>query len=208
MFLIYGRKTARIKKYTENHQACNSCKAFDLDVRVYRDYYHLFFIPFFPVGGKTVKIHCNSCGQPMRLDTMQNHYAGISKTPFYLYAGPILAAGLILIAINANFNTQKEKEKFVENPKVGDVYTMRKDENTLTTYYFLKIAGIHGDTVIVYHNNLEYSRFISKLNEDDYFVKDDEIFFLKSDLKQMLIKMEINAVDRNYGEYEGFNRIK
>ena len=102
----------------------------------------------------------------------------------------------------------KEKEKFVENPKVGDVYTMRKDENTLTTYYFLKIAGIHGDTVIVYHNNLEYCRFISKLNEDDCFVKDDEIFFLKSDLKQMLIKMEINAVDRNYGEYEGFNRIK
>ena len=208
MFVIYGRRTARIKKYTDSQQACNNCKAFDLDVKVYRDYYHLFFIPFFPVGDKIVKIHCNSCGQPMRLDTMRNHYESISRTPFYLYAGPILVAGLILILVNANLNTQKEKAKFVENPKVGDVYRIRKDTNNSTTYYFLRVVNIIGDTVSVYHNNLEYSGFISKLNADDYFVKDEELFFLKSDLKQMLDKMEINSVDRDYGEYEGFNRIE
>ena len=208
MFVIYGRRTARIKKYTDSQQACNNCKAFGLDVKVYRDYYHLFFIPFFPVGDKIVKIHCNSCGQPMRLDTMRNHYESISRTPFYLYAGPILVAGLILILVNANLNTQKEKAKFVENPKVGDVYRIRKDTNNSTTYYFLRVVNIIGDTVSVYHNNLEYSGFISKLNADDYFVKDEELFFLKSDLKQMLDKMEINSVDRDYGEYEGFNRIK
>ena len=208
MFVIYGRRTSRIKKYTENQQACQSCKTFELDIKVYRDYYHLFFIPVFPVGDKTVKIRCNNCGEPMRLETIQKHYESISRTPFYLFTFPILFAGLIIILVNANLNTQKEKALFVDNPKVGDVYRIRKDENNKTTYYFLRLVRISGDTVVAYHNNLEYNGFISKLNDDDFFVKDEELYFLKPELKQMLEKMEINSVDRNYGDYEGFNRIK
>ena len=144
MFVIYGRRVTRIKRCTDNRQYCNSCNSFDLDVKVYRGYYHLFFIPVFPVGDKTVKIRCNSCGQPMRSETIQKYYEGISRTPFYLYTLPILFAGLILILINANLNTQKEKAKFVENPKVGDVYTIRRDENSLTTYFFLRVSNIQG----------------------------------------------------------------
>jgi zinc-ribbon family len=208
MFIIYGRRKARIKKYTDNQQACQSCKTFNLDIKVYRDYYHLFFIPIFPVGDKTVKIRCNNCGEPMRLETIQKHYESISKTPFYLYTFPILFAGLIIFLVNANLNTQKEKVLFVDNPKVGDVYRIRKDVNNKTTYYFLRLVRISGDTVVAYHNNLKYSGFISKLNDDDFFIKDEELYFLKPELKQMLEKMEINSVCRNYGDYEGFNRIK
>ncbi len=208
MFLIYGRRTARIKKHTDNQQACQSCKIFDLDVKVYRDYYHLFFIPVFPVGDKVVKIRCNNCGEPSRLETTQRHYESISKTPFYLFMFPILFAGLIIILVNANLNTQKEKALFVDNPEVGDVYRIRKDENNKTTYYFLRLVRISGDTIVAYHNNLEYGGFISKLNDDDFFVKDEELYFLKPELKQMLEKGEINSVDRDYGDYEGFNRIK
>jgi len=208
MFVIYGRRTAKIKKYTDNRQACQSCKTFDFDVKVYRDYYHLFFIPVIPVGDKTVKIRCNNCGEPIKFETIQKHYESISKTPFYLFTFPILFAGLILILVNANLSSQKEKALFVDNPKAGDVYRIRKDENNSTTYYFLRLANVKGDTVIAYHNNLEYHSFVTKLNADDFFVKDDELYFLKSELKQMLDKMEINSVDRDYGDYEGFNRIK
>ena len=208
MLIFYGRRTARIKKFTDNQQSCKSCGAFDLDVRVYRDYYHLFFIPVFPVGDKTVKIKCHKCGEPIRLDSLQRHYESISRTPIYLYATPILFAGLIAILINANLNTQKEKAQFIANPQVGDVYTIRKDEDNSTTYYFLRLVKIKGDTVIAYHNNLEYRGFVTKLNSDDFFVKDEDLYFLKSELKQMLDKMEINSVERNYDDEEGFNRIK
>ena len=208
MFIIYGRRTARIKKYTDNQQACQSCGLFDLNVRVYRDYYHLFFIPIFPVGFKTVKMRCNSCGEPLRLEAIQKHYEGITKTPFYLFTLPILFAGLFMTGIFANIITQKEKAKFVDNPKVGDVYRIKKDENNSTTYYFLRIVSLNDDTVVTYHNSLEYHGFISKLNDDDYFVKGEELYFTKIELKQMLDKGEINSVDRDYGDYEGFNRIK
>lgn len=208
MLLIYGKRTARIKRYTENQQFCKSCKVFDLDVKVYRDYYHLFFIPVFPIGEKLIKIRCKKCGDPMRLETIQKHYEHITKTPFYLFTFPILFVGIVIIMMNANQKAQKEKATFVDNPKVGDVYTIRKEEKSKPIYYFLRLVRMNGDTIVAYHNNLEYNGFVSKLNDNDYFVKEEEVYFMKHELKQMLEKMEINSVDRKYGDYEGFNRIK
>jgi hypothetical protein len=208
MLIIYGRRTARIKKYRDNGHACNSCGVFDLEVKVYRDYYHIFFVPLLPIGNKSVKIKCNSCGQPMRLDAIQKQYESINKTPFYLYTIPILLGALIVILVAGNLKTQKEKAAFVANPKIGDVYRIRKDENNSTTYFFLRLASIKGDTVVAYHNNLEYHGFVTTLNDDDFFVKDEELYFTKHQLKEMLDRMEINSVERGYRDSEGFNRMK
>ena len=139
MFVLFGRQRVRIKKYTENRHYCRSCNSFDLNVKVYKEYFHIFFIPFFPIGNKTTKIYCNNCGEPFRIETIQKQYESITRTPIYLYTGTILIASLILLTVNANIRTQKEKAKFVENPKIGDVYRIRKDENNSTSYYFLRI---------------------------------------------------------------------
>ena len=208
MLLIYGRRTARIRRYTDNQQACKSCKSFDLDVKVFRDYYHLFFIPAVAVGEKTVRIRCKNCTEPFNMAATQKHYEDITRTPFYLYTLAILLVGILSFLVIANIYTQKEKTKFVENPSIGDVYQVRKNENNSTSYYFLKVTSIKGDTVVVYHNNLVYTGFVIKLNDEDYFVKDDELIFSKNELKQMLERAEINSVERGYGDEEGFNRVK
>lgn len=208
MFLIYGRRKARIKKYTDYQQPCQSCKVFDQDVRVYRDYYHFFFIPVFPIGEKTVSIRCKNCGEPMRLEVIKKHYEKISKTPFYLFTGTLLLIGLVFTLYYFNLSTQRDKIAFLENPKVGDVYTIRIHKNNKAVYYFLRLSRVVGDTVFAYHNNLEYGGYVSRLDDDDYFVENEEVVFLKSDLKQMLGQMKINAVERDYGEYEGFKRIR
>jgi len=208
MFLLYGIRTARIKKHTDHQRPCKNCGVFDLNVNVYRGYYHLFFIPVFPFGDKSVKMRCNNCGEPMRFEPLQKHYEGLTKTPIYLYAVPLLVAALIIFLIISNFRTQKEKAAFVAHPEVDDVYRIRKDDNSSTTYFFLRLVRINDDTVIAYHNNLEYHGFVTKLNNDDFFVKDEELFFTKSELKQMLDNGEINAVERNYENAKGFNRIR
>lgn len=119
---------------------------------------------------------------------------------FYLFIIPILFAILILFAVYENLATQKEKAILVANPQVGDIYTIRKDENNKTSYFFLRLVRINGDTVVAYHSNLEYSRYTSTLHEDDFFVKDDELYFSKPDLKKMLDDDEINSVKRRYSE--------
>jgi hypothetical protein len=106
-----------------------------------------------------------------------------------------------------NINTQKEKALFVADPKVGDVYRIRKDVKDSTYYYFLRVARIQSDTVIVYPNILQYFSFITKLNEEDHFIT-QEFFYTKKELSELLEKGEINSVERDYGDYEGFNRIE
>jgi hypothetical protein len=113
-----------------------------------------------------------------------------------------------LLLVNVNINTQKEKKKFVGNPMVGDVYRIRKDENNSASYYFLRVSRINADTVFAYHNNLVYGGFITKLSDDDFFVKADELSFDKKELVEMLENDEINSVERKYGDTEGFNRIR
>ena len=168
----------------------------------------MFFIPFFPIGEKASLLTCNSCGQPMRIDSLQAAYEKSAKSPFYLYSGLILVALLVIWLVNINGNTQKQKELYVANPQAGDVYLVRDDKSKQVSYYFLKIADIWGDSVIVYHGNLEYNGFVSRLHEDDYFVQDEQLIYTKKELKQMLEKGGINAVERGYGNDEGFNRVK
>lgn len=208
MFVIFGTRILRVKKYTDNRNYCKRCNSFDLNVKVFKEYFHIFFIPFFPTGDKNAKIVCNNCGEPYRIDIVQKEYERRTKSPVYLYSGLILLLSLVVLIVNENIKTQKEKEKFVENPKVGDIYLIRKNENNSTSYYFLRVSQIYGDTILVYHNNLIYGGFISKFNNEDYFDKSEELIFTKKELKKMLINSEINSVERNYGSNEGYNRIK
>ena len=208
MLLFYGRRNARIKKYTVNDQSCKSCRKFDIEVKVYREFYHLYYIPFCPVGDKTVNARCKNCGEPFRSDSFLTYYKEKSRTPFYYFSLPILFCALVILLTILNSKTQEDKLAFVKNPKVGDIYSIRHDENNKTTYYFLRLKNINGDTLVMYHNALEYNGFISSFNNLDYFVKDEELFFTKPELLKMLARMEINAVDRDYSDYQGFGRIK
>lgn len=208
MFLIYGRHKARIKKYLANDQACKECRSFNIEISVYREFYHLFYIPFCPVGDKTVSACCRNCGEPFRSESFLSYYKQIGKTPFYYFSLPILFSGLVILLTILNSNTQEEKLAFVTNPKAGDVYTIRHDENNKTTYYFLRLKSINGDTLVMYHGALEYNGYTSSFNKEDYFVKDEELFLLKPELIKMFARMEINAVDRDYSDYKGFDRIK
>jgi len=208
MLIVYGRRKLRIKKYTDHSNPCSNCKAFDLEISVYKKYCHIFFIPFFPIGPKMSVLKCNSCGHQLRMDSLQTDYEKNTKNPFYLYSGLILVGLLILLIVNENLNTQKEKKQFVQNPQVGDIYFIREETGNKPSYYFLRIASIEGDSVIVYHGNLVYNGFISKPQNDDYFVRDEKLVYTKSELIKMLEKDEINSVERNYRNEDGFDRIK
>ncbi|HRN46454.1 MAG TPA: hypothetical protein PKW69_00360 [Niabella sp.] len=171
MFIIYGRRTARIRKYKYESQSCANCGSFGISIKVYRDYYHLFFLPLIPVGINTAKIRCNNCGRQIRSGAIETEYEEKAKAPIYLYAGVVLFLSFISFAIFNNFKNQKETAKFVEHPIEGDVYRIRKNENNITFYYFFRINEISGDTMQAYHSNLMYNQFTDKLSDSDYFDK-------------------------------------
>ncbi len=208
MFVIYGSKKAKIKDYTDNQQSCMYCNANSLNVKAYKEYFHVFFIPIIPVGNQSFEIRCKKCGELNRNTPTIEYYRNLIKPPFYLYLGIILIATLSAFLLFENINTQKRKKQFVSNPKLGDVYEIRKDQNDTTSYYFLKISKISDDTIQLYHNNLEYYSYVSEFDESDFFVKNDEFIMTKNIIKVMLEKGELNNVFRNYDENDKFNKIK
>jgi len=207
MLLYHGRKTARIKKFTDHQHHCPNCKAFDLNVQVYRDYYHIFFIPFVPLGDKTVKIRCNSCGSPVRSESKEKEYANVAGTPFYLYSILIFVPAIVIFFVSANLYTQTKKKEYVQNPQINDVYLIRSSD-MFHSYSFYKIVGIQENLVQILHGKYEYLEYPGNFSDNDYFMKDDTLVFLKSKLEMMLDSAEINTVSRNYNEETGFNRVK
>lgn len=196
MLLIYGKKTARIKIATDHHEQCKSCGEFDMSIVVLQDYFHIFYIPVCPVGPKNTKAWCRGCGQPFGEPSFEKRYEDQARTPVYFYTIPILFLLVIVAGVFANFSTQNEKAKFVQNPQTGDIYLIRKDQKDTTVYYFLKIKDINRDSVTLYHNDLFYLSYPESLTSTDSFITMDPLIYTKQTLHKMLESGEINSVKR------------
>jgi hypothetical protein len=208
MFILYGRRTVCIKMETDNHQVCNSCESVGVDVLVYREYFHIFFLPIAPSGPKNAIIQCSQCRESKWYKDARKLYEQVTRTPVYFYSGLIIVATLLILLVPVIINTKNNKDTYVANPIVGDVYTITKEENDTTYCYFLRVSQIKGDSIWAYHNNLEYIGYANQFNNFDYFLSSEEIGFSKKGLQQMFDKGTIYAVYRTYGSATGFDRVK
>jgi hypothetical protein len=96
---MHGKRTMMIKKFNLTEDHCRNCKSFDLDIRVYRDYYHFILLPIIPTGDKNAKIYCNRCGEGLRIEAIRKRYEKAAKTPLYLYTGLIFFMLIICAGI-------------------------------------------------------------------------------------------------------------
>ena len=103
--IIYGLKQAPID-IAEVVMSCPSCESDSFaEIMVYSNYYHIFFIPIYPVS-KEVNIICQKCGlksyhvpfPPKSLkdyDQLKSRF----KHPWYTYSFTGFVAAIILIVI-------------------------------------------------------------------------------------------------------------
>jgi hypothetical protein len=208
MLYIFGRRVARIAKFTDTEFICYPCKTFEREVSVYMPYFHLCFIPVFPIGRKQFEVRCKNCGDDTKSENILRKYEKRARTPFYLFSALILAAGVGAYWMYWNSYNQKARVEYVANPKVGDVYTISESRNDGKAWYFLRVAEIRGDTVMTIHSSLEYNYFVNYMVGDDHFVKDDTSLYMRKQLTGMLENGEVYMVRRNYGKGSGFNQIR
>jgi hypothetical protein len=208
MFVVRGRKKAKIKEFADNTQSCTSCKSFDLRIKIFREYQHVYLIPVYPIGDNVVEIRCNQCQAPVLIESLKKEYAKTARAPVYLYSLFILIGLLVTWVIYAEQRDKNNTALLVADPKAGDVYIIKREQSGVTLWSFLKAASVQGDTVLVYQNHLEYTGYVSTFNSEDYFIKSEQLYYTKKELKQMLEKDVIHEVKRDYGDSEGFNRFK
>ncbi len=135
-------------------------------------------------------------------------YAKIKKFHF------LLPAGILLLAISAvlsgifKIDKRHKKKEYLDNPQTGDVYLVKEKKNKETSYYFLKVAELWEDSIIVYHSSLEYSSAVKVLDKEEYFELDEQLIFTKNQLQQMFEQDELRKVEKDYSSNESFNRMK
>lgn len=202
--MIYGTRRLRIKKINDYSIKCQKCGKFHQKFYIYQSYFHVFFIPFYPFGLKSIRCECANCNDTFN-EVKKKDYLSMAKTPIYLYSGGLIIAGLIILAVVTNINNQRKKKEFVNDPIVGDVYSIVQEETNMSVYYFMKIDSIKSDTLYLLHGALQYNGFVSTMNDSDYFVKDDVLKLLKTDLVKFLDSGYINSVERDYDINSRFN---
>jgi hypothetical protein len=194
MFLLYGKRSLIIKKYTDHTHACPHCRGLNLEVKVEKYYYHLFYIPFFPSRGKFAHINCGNCGKPYKDPVheedyyieLEDEYEKRTKNPIYLYSGLILVGLLTLFMVFSNLRTQKQKAEYIAKPQTGDTYLIREKRADHKVYYYLSVYRISGDSVFTHPGHLEYQSFARKMKKGDYFETNLVRPYTKELLKQML----------------------
>lgn len=208
MLFIKGVNTIRIKKYTDNQHKCPSCGVYDLQLKVYKAYFHVCYIPFIPTDVKSSKIICNNCSQPIRIDSLQKHYEEITKIPFFLYTGLILIGGFIASMFGLSAFVSYQQSEYTKQPQVGDVFEIKNiGEKEFISYYFLRVNTVNSDSIKFYRNHLLYLESTSKFEDNDFFEKDDTVSISKKVIQDMDEKGNIITVQRTYGTNAGFNKI-
>lgn len=200
--IIFGSKATLVA--TENLlDKCPNCGTErSVQLAVFQNYAHIFFIPLFPMG-KTGATECAHCKQVLRKkefpDQVRRSYTNLksaSKAPLWTFSGLGLLA--IFIVFGGIMSKQKDEKNaaWILAPQEGDVYEIKLDYKQYTLY---KVHEVVGDTVFVMPNEYETDKIkglrAMKNKGDAGFVQE---FFplLKEDLKIMLESGELLDIDR------------
>ncbi|NIG53566.1 hypothetical protein [Chitinophaga sp. Cy-1792] len=96
MHFILGVRTAEIEKYADPVLYCPDNDEHLLEVIIQQQYFHVFFIPFFPIGPTDVWLRCNSCIETYYNPEIEDIYKD-PKYHWFLFLGPIIIVGSIVL---------------------------------------------------------------------------------------------------------------
>ncbi|MCW3085199.1 MAG: zinc-ribbon protein [Bacteroidetes bacterium] len=198
--IIYGwrEKQTATQEITD---PCNNCgKPFSMSLHVFHRYFHVFWIPLFPIG-KTVKSHCSACGitnekrdLPEAVRLSYKNMPRKNRIPVWMFAGPIIIAGCVSVGFIKDEFNKKEYANMIQQPLKGDIYKVKTDDGNYTLY---KVQSTSADTVNILLNEYQSdnAKDIDQLKSMGY--NDTALAVLRSDLQDMLQKGDIIGVDRN-----------
>jgi hypothetical protein len=207
MLHFAGEKFVKVKIYDDHSRSCPGCRSINLQVDVYCQYLHFCYIPFAADNNRKSEIFCKDCGYLISDKQLGQLYEKRTRPPVYFFSGPIIAILTGLFFWLFVFPQEKKmSERLLHSPKTGDLYQLSKGSFLTPGYYYLKISRIKGDSIFLLHNSFEYNKEDSYFAPEDFFVKDNEVAYLKKDLTEMFKESKILRVKREYDN--DFNRIK
>jgi len=199
--IIYGigGKKLLTEQLTEKCPQCGSDDSFEITIAA--RYFHIFWIPFFPVGKKS-EAYCKKCGFVSEIPSPSEQINAKStelesrlRAPIYLFTGLVLVLLVIVFIIFRGIEKNKRTDEYVHFPKVGDIYEIK----TFDDYYsLLRIEEVFDDSVYVCFHGFEVDR---KSGLKELKTKKgwslERYVYRKSELLQMYEEGYIISIDRD-----------
>lgn len=198
--IIYGVKSVQIKEKdtTVNCACCGAREA--LSFQVYSRYFHIFWIPFFSLGRRG-RSECKVCKHalsekemPEEMKIESDALKVCTRKPWWHFIGLAL---LIIIVIGLKVWKvwyEKVEPRFIENPRVGDVYIYQVDEDSYSSY---KVMSVREDSVEVAPNIYEIEKLskVYHIDKASNYSVETEVFS-RRDLEKMYEQDKIKKIKR------------
>lgn len=100
MIVFLGKRVQILKMYEDSFSKCEFCDHKPVNYIVKQKYFHLYYIPVFPIT-KQVDKYCEKCTMLSEniFGEMPTEYYNQTKTPFYMYSW-IIIGFILIISVN------------------------------------------------------------------------------------------------------------
>lgn len=187
---------------------CGNCeKNVEFSYAISNNYFHLFFIPTFPIG-KSVGLVCPVCktvsrdseiNAPFRNELKAQNKEKI-KVPFYHFAGLGLIVFFVFYCIYNSKAEAKLTREYLNSPKAGDLYELKLKERSYTVY---RLKTANKDTLRFIPNRYETTSAAGLIDleyKDSTFDQSNfnlpDMVILREKAKEMLNNGELLQIKR------------
>lgn len=200
--IIFGITKKALKTFSAVNYKCTTCDEYNSTLlHVYYRYFHVFWIPMFPLGKKG-EADCEYCGAHTKSkklnDKLKLHLSNFKNNvsiPKKSFTGTILLCILIIYSIEASNITERKKSEYIQSPHKGDVYFYDVEPGL---YSCMKVYSVKNDSVFVQKNKETVTKFTKSfgLNRPEKY---ETVIsgFKKSELIKMKEDKIIYSIDRD-----------
>lgn len=207
--IIYGTGKKVLKGSRKiQASACPNCSANELYITSTVKYFHLFWIPLFPIE-KFAHPICRNCNFAKRI-TDSKVIAKIKsekkkfKTPLTMYSGVVVIALLISYFMISSVLHNQEVAKNIKNLTKNDVIVF-KSTQAKQEYYYCRVIEVRSDTVIYNVSNYSFQGGTpdeSTYRKDkgeylDFFNTEDTLYLTQNEIDSLYENNEIYDLYRS-----------
>ena len=200
--IVFGSRTAHVVTRPVHNSVCSSCSnSGTISLSVFRNHFHVFWIPMFPYGKKGVS-QCSHCKNVLTHKEMperlKNEYHKIKqehKGPVWQFSGLVLLV-LLISFIAFQINTDNKNESlFIQSPANGDVYYQKLPNGSYSTG---KVVNVTNDRIFLVFNKFEIAKMsrVYKIDKEENYASEAFSIHIK-DLKKMYEDNEIYRIKRD-----------
>lgn len=199
--IIYGTRAKHLKTDLIETDNCPICKTNSIyKISVFGRYFHVFWLPMFPIGKVTVG-ECSHCmrtiksgDMPKELFDKTKEIERRGKIPLWMFIGLVLFAILIVQGIIGNDKHKDDVSKFISTPQQEDKYEIKLSSGNFTIY---KVSRVTADSVFLCPNRYEIdiSTKLHKIDKDENYMPIED-GYSKAEVKQMYERKIILDIKR------------